>query len=75
VVQVHPGPPFIFNSLPSIVPQIPTHNSTHILLDHRRRHSQRREVFTLRRPCFIAVFLCIQVERRCVMRMTRPKMS
>ena len=64
VVQVHPGPPFTFSRLPSLLPQIPTHNWPHASLDHLRSHSQRR-------PCFIAVVLRIQVERRLNLRVTQ----
>jgi hypothetical protein len=61
VVQVHPGPPFAFSRLPSVVPQIPTHNWAHTSLHHLRSHSQRGKIFPLRRPCFIAVVLRISV--------------
>jgi hypothetical protein len=71
VVQVHPGPPFTFSRLPSVVPQIPTHNWAHTSLHHLRRHSQRPKIFPLRRPCFIAVVLRIQVERRLNLRVTQ----
>ena len=67
VVQVHPGPPFIFSRLPGVVPKISTHNPTHTYLTslHQLRgDSQRRQIFPLRRQCFIAVFLCVQIERR-----------
>ena len=45
VVQVHPGPPFIFSRLPGVVPKTSTHNPTHtslISLHQLRSHSQRR---------------------------------
>src|SRR5258705_8984240 len=60
VVQVHPGPPFKSVSCTKTSTHNPTHNSLH----HRTAHTKCRKIVALRRPCFIAVFLRIQIERR-----------
>ena len=40
-----------------------THNPTHTLLHRIRTDSKRRQIFPLRRSCFVAVFLRVEIER------------
>lgn len=48
-------PTILFSRLPGVAPKTPTHNLTHNLLHHRSSHSQRGQIFSLRRQRFIAV--------------------
>ena len=44
------------------------------LLIHRRVHSNGCQEFALRGPCFIAVFLRVQIERRLNLRVTQDSL-
>jgi hypothetical protein len=59
-----PRPTILFSRLPGVAPKASTHNPTHNLLHHLTPHTQRRKIFSLRRERLIAVFLCVQIERR-----------
>jgi hypothetical protein len=70
VVQVHPGRSLsvgyrVLSQKPQ--PTIQPTTSLHQL----RSHSQRRQIFPLRRPCFIAIVLGVQIERRLNLRVTQ----
>ena len=75
MVQVHPGPPFVSSRFPGVVPKTSTHNPAHISLHHLRIHSQRRQIVPLRRLCFIAVVLRVQIERRLNLRVTKDSLN
>src|SRR6266478_6329708 len=70
-----PRPTIYFNELPGVVPKTSTHNPAHISLHHLRTHSERRQIFPLRRPCFIAVVLRVQIERRLNLRVTKDSLN
>src|SRR5260370_24575902 len=61
--------------LPGVVPKTSTHNPAHISLHHLRTHSQRRHIFPVRRPCFVAVVLRVQIERRLTLRVTTDSLD
>ena len=63
MVQVHPGPPLV-SMVTGCCPKTSTHNPTHKLLHRIRNDSERRQIFLLRGPCFIAVVLRVQIESR-----------
>ena len=46
-----------------VLPQTSTHNPTDTLLRRIRTDSERHQIFPLRRPCFVAVFLRVEIER------------
>ena len=56
-----------------MTPKTPTHNSTHSLLQ-RHIHPHGGQEFALRGPCFIAVFLRVQIERRLNLRVTQDSL-
>src|SRR6266851_919292 len=70
-----PRPTICFSRLPGVVPKTSTHNPAHISLHHLRTHSERRQIFPLRRPCFIAVVLRVQIERRLDLRLTQDSLN
>jgi multidrug efflux pump subunit AcrB len=62
-----PRPTNYFSKLPGVVPKTSTHNPTHTALTSLHRlcsHSQRREIFPLRRQCFIAGFFASHLKQQ-----------
>ena len=69
MVQVHPGPPLVFNDLPGVAPKTLTYHPK--LLYGIRGDSGRHQILPLRRACFVAVFLRVEIEGRLDSRMTQ----
>jgi len=67
-------PAILFSRLEGMSPKTPTHNPAHILLHQFRSHPERLQELSLRAPCFIAVFLRVQIEGRLNLRVPQDSL-